>query len=86
MKEQQKSLTKEEFNAIIDAEIKQMPDKWRDGQKVFNAIDRKFGVARIVQFQRGLDCFYDNSKIEEFKNEAYNVMVSEQKKSIVKSK
>lgn len=86
IKEQQKPLTKKEFNAIINKAIKQMPENWRKGQKVFNAIEREFSVARIVQFQRGLDCFYDDSKIEEFRNEAYNVIASEQKKAIVKSK
>lgn len=67
-------IQKEEFDSIIDSAIKQTPDSWRKGQKVFNAIDFEFGVARIVQFQCGVDCFYDDSKIEEFKEKAYEVV------------
>lgn len=67
-------MTRTEFNAAINEAIKQMPDDWRQGQKVFNAIDRQFGVARIVQFQHGVDCFYDDSKINAFKEKAYEVL------------
>ena len=35
-------------------------------------IDRLYGVARTVQFQDGIDCFYDNSKIDQFINACYN--------------
>lgn len=73
IKEQQKPLTKEEFFAKIGIAMKQMPDNWRKGQKVFNAIDTEFGVARIVQFQLGVDCYYDDSKIKEFKDKAYEI-------------
>lgn len=73
IKEQQKPLTKEEFFAKIGIAMKQMPNNWRKGQKVFNAIDTEFGVARIVQFQYGIDCFNDDSKIDEFKDKAYGI-------------
>jgi hypothetical protein len=73
IKEQQKPLTKEEFFAKIGIAMKQMPNNWRKGQKVFNAINEEFGVARIVQFQYEIDCFNDDSKINEFKNKAYEV-------------
>ena len=66
-------LTKEEFFAKIDEETKQMPDNWRKGQKVFNAVDVIFGVAREVQFHYGVDCFHDDSKIDSFKDKAYEV-------------
>ena len=42
------------------------PKEWRDGQFVFNMIDHIYGVARIVQFNHGVDCFYNDDKIEEF--------------------
>lgn len=43
------------------------PDWSRKGQFVFNYIEEKYGnVARIVQFEHGIDCFYDNSCINEF--------------------
>ena len=73
IKEQQKPLTKEEFFAKIGIAMKQMPNNWRKGQKVFNAINEEFGVARIVQFQYGIDCFNDDSKIDEFKDKAYGI-------------
>lgn len=67
-------MTKEEFNAKIGIAMKKMPDNWRKGQKVFNAIDSEFGVARFVQFQCNIDCFHDDSKIEEFKEKAYEII------------
>lgn len=74
VKEQQKPLTKEEFFAKIGIAMKQMPNNWRKGQKVFNAIDTEFGVtARTVQFQYGIDCFNDDSKINEFRDKAYEI-------------
>jgi hypothetical protein len=39
---------------------------WRKGQTVFNYIDKKYGVARYVQFQEHIDCFYDDNQIEDF--------------------
>ena len=38
----------------------------REGQEVFNYIDGVYGVARIAQFEYGVDCFYDDTKIDEF--------------------
>lgn len=41
--------------------------KWsRKGQFVFNYIDEHYGVAREVQFLDHVDCFYDDSQIDEF--------------------
>lgn len=73
MKDVIKALTKEEFFAKINEAIKQMPSCYRDGQKVFNAIDIIFGVAREVQLQYRIDCFYDDSKIDSFKDKAYEI-------------
>lgn len=66
-------LTKEEFFAKIGEETKKMPSCYRKGQKVFNAIDIVFRVAREVQFFHGIDCFNDDSKIDSFKDKAYEV-------------
>lgn len=67
-------MTKEEFNAKIGIAMKKMPENWRKGQKVFNAVDTEFGViARTVQFKYGIDCFNDDSKIEAFKDKAYEI-------------
>lgn len=42
------------------------PKDWREGQFVFNMVDHLYGVARTVQFVLGVDCFYNDDKIEEF--------------------
>lgn len=42
------------------------PDCWREGQFVFNRVDQLYGVARAIQFNDGVDCYYDDSKIDEF--------------------
>lgn len=42
------------------------PKNWREGQFVFNMVDELYGVARTVQFVLGVDCFYNDDKIEEF--------------------
>ena len=54
----------EEFkNSIYSIE---KPSNWRDGQFVFNTIDKLYKVARKVQFENNIDCFYDDSKINQF--------------------
>ena len=53
------------------------PPHLRKGQYIFNWIDKHFqipehfnfknySIARQVQFIDGIDCFYDDSKIDEF--------------------
>lgn len=42
------------------------PERWRDGQYVFNYIDQKYGVARAVQFIDHVDCFHNDDMIDEF--------------------
>ena len=63
-------MTLEEFKSSIYNVEK--PSHWREGQFVFNTIDSLYGVARIVQFNDGIDCFYDNSKIDQFIIACYN--------------
>lgn len=58
------NLTKEELSKEIFDYPK--PDYIRKGQHVFNYIDRKYNVARDVQFLDKIDCFYDDSKIDTF--------------------
>ena len=44
-----------------------IPTNWREGQFVFNRVEELFGrVAREVQFQDGVDCFYRNDLIDAF--------------------
>ena len=55
-------MTLEEFkNSIYSIE---KPSHWREGQFVFNTINSLYGVARTVQFNDKIDCFYDDSKID----------------------
>ena len=63
-------MTLEEFKSSIYNVEK--PSYWREGQFVFNTIDSLYGVARIVQFNDGIDCFYDDSKINQFIIACYN--------------
>ena len=58
------NLTKEELlKEIFDYP---RPDYIRKGQHVFNYIDRKYKVARYVQFLDNVDCFYNDSNIDMF--------------------
>lgn len=56
----------------IEQELVNKPKEWRVGQFVFNYIEEKYGsVAREVQFQDKIDCFYDNNKIKDFVEAVY---------------
>ena len=58
-------MTHEEFVSKVWKEITNCPKEWRKGQAVFNVIDSMYyPVARQVQFEDGVDCFYDDSKID----------------------
>ena len=61
----------DEFRANILTAMQNKPKEWRDGQFVFNYIDEVYGVARSVQFVEGVDCFYDDKKIDEFIDRSY---------------
>ena len=63
-------MTLEEFKSSIYNLEK--PPNWREGQFVFNAIDHLYGVARTVQFKEGIDCFHNDSEIDNFINACYN--------------
>ena len=57
----------EEFKREVMAAMKNKPDQWRDGQFVFNYIEENYcGLGRYVQFIEGVDCYYDDKKIDEF--------------------
>lgn len=67
-------MTYEEFKADIFKNIKNLPDNWRKGQKVFNYIESKYKIARIVQFDCGIDCFYRDDLIDKFLEKAYELL------------
>ena len=56
----------EDFRTEVLSALESKPEKWRDGQFVFNYIDATYGVARHLQFVKGIDCFYDDGLIDEF--------------------
>jgi hypothetical protein len=57
-------MTAKELRSIVYSNPK--PKSWREGQFVFNVVDSLYGVARIAQFEYGVDCFYNDDKIDEF--------------------
>ena len=57
-------ITVEELRKEIYSHEK--PKEWREGQFVFNMVNRLYGVARDVQFGHGVDCYYDDNQIDEF--------------------
>ena len=52
-------------NEVMTA-MENKPKQWRNGQFVFNYIDEHYGVARRAQFEKHVDCFYNDDVIEEF--------------------
>lgn len=65
----------EKFKETILEELKNKPKEWRDGQFIFNYIDEYFGVARIVQYIDGIDCFYNDDKIDRFIEACYERII-----------
>lgn len=60
-------MTYEELkNIVFDAMNVMKPKDWRKGQFVFNYIDANYGVARAVQYEDRVDCFFRDDKIDEF--------------------
>lgn len=64
-------MSKEEFINKVWEEVYKCPEEWRTGQAVFNVINDVFGVARTVQFEDGVDCFYDDNAIMSFIDHAW---------------
>lgn len=70
-------MTLQEFLDDINDLLKNhKPDHWRRGQTVFNYIDDKYQVARIIQHQYGIDCFYDDKNIPDFLTIAYKLITN----------
>ena len=59
-------MSTEQLKNEVFNRLKYKPFEWRDGQFVFNYIDNEYGVARTAQFKYGVDCFYNDNKINEF--------------------
>lgn len=59
-------MTAKELHDEVYAWMPEKPERWREGQYIFNYIDVVYGVARFVQFEDKIDCFYDDSQIDAF--------------------
>lgn len=64
-------MTKEEFKQSVLERVEKCPKCWRKGQSVFNVVDALYGVARAVQFEDKIDCFYNDEMIDSFLDRAY---------------
>lgn len=68
-------MTKEEFKLNIKTAADNMRKDYpelRKGQTIFNEA-AKYNVARIVQFDYGIDCFYDDTMIEPFLDKCWEI-------------
>ena len=68
-----KDLFKEHVKRIAKSIIDEIP-YIRYGQAVFNYVDEKYGVARISQFDYGIDCFYVDTMVEPFLDKCYELI------------
>lgn len=67
-------MTYEEFKKDVLIGTMDLPNNWRFGQKVFNYIDMKYHVARKVQVDYGVDCFYRDDLIDKFIETSYKLL------------
>lgn len=59
---------------IADNIVKDYPHI-RYGQAVFNFVDERYGVSRIVQFKCGVDCFYNDECVDDFLDKCYEIIM-----------
>lgn len=59
-------MTFEELKNEVYTAMRNKPKDWRKGQFVFNYIGDKYKVARDVQFNDGVDCFFNDNAIDDF--------------------
>lgn len=60
----------EDLRSEIELVLSAKPKNWRKGQFVFNYVDEVYDVARAVQFEDKVDCYYDDTKIDQFLEKA----------------
>lgn len=68
----------EKFVKEVMDEAEKRPEFIRKGQAVFNYVDEFYGVARTAQHKHNIDCFYDDSKIDDFLKICYNLIKEKQ--------
>lgn len=69
-------MNKEQFITNVKNDVTtNKPHDWRLGQAVFNYIDDKYyPLSREIQFKHRVDCFYDDSQIDEFLSVAFDLL------------
>lgn len=65
-------MTLEEFKKIVEWGVEDFPKNWNIGKRVYAFIDHEYGVAKDVQFKDEIDCFDDDSKVDEFIEKSFN--------------
>lgn len=65
-------MTKEQFIQDIKSAVEQRPPHIRYGQAVFNYIEDKYKLARIVQYVDKIDCFYNDNNVDKFIGACWN--------------
>ena len=71
-------MTLEEFKKEVLNFANNRPKAWRKGQAVFNYIDKYYRVARNIQFEDGVDCFYNDDIIDEFIEKAFSRLINKE--------
>lgn len=64
-----------DFKNEIARVIENIPKSWRKGQAVFNYIESKYGVARAVQFEDGIEMIKQMSSYKKHMKEFYTFLV-----------
>lgn len=59
---------------VMNYAYNERPKYWRIGQAVFNYVDAAYGVARKVQFEQHVDCFYNDEQINSFLQKSYEII------------
>lgn len=67
----------ESFKKSIIEEVElTRPKSIRKGQAIFNYVDYKFNLARKIQYDYNIDCFYNDLKIDAFLKILYKLTQS----------
>lgn len=67
-------MTREEFINDIKSAAEVRRKEIRYGQSVFNYIDSKYGVARTAVNEFKVDCFYNDSSVDDFIDNCWSII------------
>ena len=73
------NMSKEDFiKEMKNVAVTRCRDGIRFGQFVFNHVAQVYGVAREAQFKHHVDCFYNDSNVDEFLSVCYDIIKNKQ--------